>query len=589
MRPIVIIDCGSQYTHLIEQGIRRLGRCTEVVLPDTGAQDLRHAAGIIISGGPGSVYEQDSPQPDPALLKLGVPVLGICYGLQWICHVSGGRVAGSSQREYGGTRVHCVDSSSPLLSDCDVPFEAWMSHGDTVSQLPPGFRTVAISDDSLPAVVENGHIFGVQFHPEVTHTRCGQQILSNFALSCNASPWSMADYQTTITQAIREQVGQRTVFMFVSGGVDSTVAYTLLCRALDPAQVRCIFVDNGLMRHGEVAEVRAMFTSLGCHSLQVVDAADHFFAAVAGIIDPQAKRACIGHGFFDVLLQCVQGFGEGGWVLGQGTTYPDTIESGATTHARQIKLHHNLGEAIVKLGKEGRLIEPLRDLFKDQVRALGRQSGLSGAIVDRHPFPGPGLGIRCLCSDGQIPPRQVLDFPFHNFPGKVLPVCTVGVQGDRRTYHQPFAIFQESPEVVTEETRRAASNIPNRQEGISRVLQCLSHSSAPQFRLSAATITRPRIERLRRADAVAHEVLRKHNLVGEAWQFPVVSLPLGISPGGETIVLRPVGSVNGMTADAVILPARTLRTMTEQIMKIAGVDCVMLDLTSKPPATIEWE
>jgi GMP synthase (glutamine-hydrolysing) len=592
-RSIVILDFGGQYAHLIASRVRRMGVFSEIREPETSAEDLKHAAGIILSGGPQSVYDKGSPQGDPQIFDLGVPVLGICYGLHWLTQTLGGEVKGGKVKEYGRTEI---ESTAPkdfgLLQGCPKNFTVWMSHGDEAVKLPKGFERIATSDSCENAAFADSarNFFALQFHPEVTHTEHGLTILKNFVGLCDADPWSIESYAKHIGEEIRRDVGDNKVFMLVSGGVDSTVAFTLLNEVLGADRVQGLLVDTGLMRKDEVKMIKDAFDVLGITNLHVEDASEEFFRALDNVYEPEDKRKAIGNTFLDVQKRVSAKMGlttESGWMLGQGTIYPDTIETGATKHADQIKTHHNRVEAIQKMIDKGLVIEPLKDLYKDEVRRLGEELGLPHDLVWRHPFPGPGLGVRILCAKEAM---SVQDAGLHiDVSHAVLPVKSVGVQGDGRTYRHALALFSHDPFSVPENHWKLATEIPNKNKNISRVVQCTSHSEVPSFVFTPDFLTRERADLLREADNIVLEEMRRSGLYESIWQFPVVLLPFGTTKNGQSIVLRPIDSSDAMTANASSLPPDVLKRMTERILKISGIDCVFYDLTSKPPGTIEWE
>ncbi|MDD5041416.1 MAG: glutamine-hydrolyzing GMP synthase [Candidatus Peribacteraceae bacterium] len=594
-RSIIILDFGGQYAHLIARRVRSLGAYSEIRDPSVSAKDLKDAAGIILSGGPQSVYDTASPVADAKIFSLGVPVLGICYGLQWMAKTLGGTVSPGKVKEYGHTEIKAVNGGGILLKDIGDHCTVWMSHGDEAAKLPDGFQLTATSESCANAAFEDPRrkFFAVQFHPEVTHTEHGSEILRRFVELCPATPWSVEGYAKRIGDEIAEQVQDRRVFMLVSGGVDSTVAFVLLNEVLGAHRVQGLLVDTGLMRKDEIAEIRAAFDRLGVTNVRIEDASAEFFHALEGILDPEEKRRAIGDTFLAVQKRVSEDMGlttSDGWMLGQGTIYPDTIETKGTKHADHIKTHHNRVPAIQEMLKKGLVIEPLKELYKDEVRALGEELGLPHELVQRHPFPGPGLGVRILCA-AKPDTFVVDDVGIKRWGGgwAVLPVKSVGVQGDGRTYRHALALFGKEPCTLTEQLLRFAIEIPNRRREFNRVLLCTSSAEVRPFVFSPGAITKERADLLREADAIATEEMCLAGLYERIWQFPVVLLPFGEKPGGQSVVLRPVESQEAMTARAAALPAGVLERMTQRIMKLSGVDFVFYDLTSKPPATIEWE
>jgi GMP synthase (glutamine-hydrolysing) len=496
---VVILDFGGQYTHLIARRVRAQQVLSLVVPGDVDAARVRELEprGIILSGGPSSVYDRDAPAFDAAVLGLGVPVLGICYGQQLLAHYLGGAVTASSVREYGPAVLR-RDPQSALLGGLEPENSVWMSHGDSVTALPPGFHATASTSDCPSAAIEDRarRLYGIQFHPEVAHTAHGERVLRAFVrdiCGCQGdwTPSSMAAEHVT---QLRERVGTERVLAAVSGGVDSTVLAALLHRAV-PGQLQCLLVDSGLLRQGEVEFVRSLFDELGI-ALRVHDAGAEFLAALAGIEDPEEKRKTIGRAFIRAFEAAVHDWPPFRF-LAQGTLYPDVIESSAHGgHSKTIKTHHNVGGLPADLRFE--LVEPLRDLFKDEVRTLGAELGLSRRALGRHPFPGPGLAVRVL---GPVTREQLdllrrcdaifidelvasgwYDRVWQAF-AVLLPVRTVGVQGDFRTYDHVVALRAvDSVDGMTadwsrlphEVLLRAASRITNSVRGVNRVVYDVS-------------------------------------------------------------------------------------------------------------------
>lgn len=511
---ILILDFGSQYTKLIARRIREAQVYCEIWPFDKSIEEIKEfaASGLILSGGPASVFADGSPQADTALLDIGIPVLGICYGFQWMSHVLGGQVEPSEHREYGHTDIAISRSQDGggLLGRVDADsLEVWMSHGDRLEKLPEGFEMTAKSENTPYAAAQDltRNYFGVQFHPEVEHTQSGREMIAAFVFDiCGCeSTWNMGAYLDQAIEKIRTTVTpEQRVLCGLSGGVDSSVVAALLHKAI-PDQVTCVFVDHGFMRTGESDQVRDSFESTFGENLVIVDASDEFFGQLEPVSEPEAKRDIIKRLFVDVFLREAKKL-DGVTYLAQGTLYPDVIESskhgGPST---TIKSHHNVGIEEL-LGLE--LIEPLRELFKDEVRELGRELGLPEMLVGRHPFPGPGLAIRCL-----------------------------------------------------------------------------------------GVLSRTRVETLRKADAIAIEEIRKHGWYDNIWQALALLLPVksvGVMGDGRTyeevVAIRCVDSTDGMTADWVELPRELLRSISNRIInEVNGVNRVVYDISSKPPATIEWE
>lgn len=585
MQPqITVLDTGGQYTHLIARRVRELGVYADVQPSDKPASELGSRKGIIISGGPGSVYEEGCPDIDPAILNNGAPVLGICYGHQLIARHLGGSVAKGERGEYGLARLHLLHEDPLWFGVRDS--QIWMSHRDTVAAVPSGFTVTASSGVAGVTAMSNPRrrLFGLQFHPEVVHTEGGQQILKNFVFDiCGANrDWDVHQRVPLIEQQICETVGDHNVFFFVSGGVDSTVAYTLCQRALGADRVHGIYVDTGLMRQNETDAVRDLFRQLGSKHFLVDNAEAEFLGVLTGLIEPEAKRLAIGEQFVKVQerILATEHFLDGHWILGQGTIYPDTIESGGTAKADLIKTHHNRVAGIQKLIESGRIVEPLTSFYKDEVREIGREIGVPENFLARHPFPGPGLAIRCLCSGVEA----VL---VRDDDGFVLPVKSVGVQGDSRSYRNVLAI-PRAPQA--EDIERTAPELTNSRSDINRVVVvCGAHEPLESMRVFAAGLSKQRLDLLREADAIVREFSLRSGFEEKVWQFPVVLLPLGTAARPESVVLRPVNSLDGMTADVVLMGKDWLRQLTEALLALKRVAAVFYDLTNKPPGTIEWE
>ncbi len=577
---ITVLDAGGQYCHLIARRVREFGIYADVCPSDTPAAALAGRRGIIVSGGPSSVYDPGSPSMDTAILASPAAVLGICYGQQLMAHLLDGAVRPGERGEYGLARLE-IESPSALFDGLEPHQQVWMSHRDVVEAVPSGFSVLARTETCAVAAMADParRLYAVQFHPEVVHTRRGREILSNFLFRvCGCEKdWDPRARIPLIERSIREAAGGRKVFFFVSGGVDSAVAYTLCRRALGEGRVQGAYVDTGLMREAETESVERAFPALG-----IVREQDAFLGALAGVSDPERKRLIIGEMFVDVQERILQSgrYLEEDWILGQGTIYPDTIESGGTAQADLIKTHHNRVAGIRRLIEANRVVEPLRSLYKDEVRAVGRELGLPGEILDRHPFPGPGLAIRCLCSETTAGLERLED-------GWLIPVRSVGVQGDSRSYRA--ALLLDDP-ATDEDPRERATTIINRLTSINRVVAMLrSHARPEQMQVSPGGLTPDRLDRLRRADAIVRRLSHEHGFDGKVWQFPVVLIPLGRPGQPDSVVLRPVDSVDGMTAQAVMIEAPLADRICSELLEVDGVCAVLHDLTHKPPATIEWE
>jgi GMP synthase (glutamine-hydrolysing) len=581
---ITVLDTGGQYTHLIARRVRELGVYADVQPSDTPAALLRSRKGIIISGGPASVYELGSPDIDTALLHASLPVLGICYGHQLLAHHLGGKVQQGERGEYGIAHL-TVTAKDPLWNGVNHS-QIWMSHRDTVQAAPPGFTITACTDTSGIAAMSapERKLFGLQFHPEVAHTHAGNRILENFVFDiCGAvRDWDVSQRVPVVEAQIRAAAKDRNVFFFVSGGVDSTVAYTLCLRALGPERVYGTYVDTGLMRKGETDFVRGIFRELGATHFLVDDAEAEFLNALEGAFDPEDKRLAIGEQFVKVQerILATEHFLNGDWILGQGTIYPDTIESGGTKKADLIKTHHNRVAGIQALIESGRIIEPLTSFYKDEVRQIGREIGVPERFLARHPFPGPGLAIRCLCSEIEGQVGETHD-------GFLLPVRSVGVQGDSRSYRNALAI-PEKPSLHA--VQKLAPELTNRRADVNRVVAlCGSKAPLAHLRVFRAPLMKQRLDTLRNADALVRQFCLETGFEDKVWQFPIVLLPLGIEDAREAVVLRPINSVDGMTADVVLMPPEELQQLTDKLLALPCIAAVFYDLTNKPPGTIEWE
>jgi len=502
---IAILDYGSQVTQLIARRIREQKVYCEIVRFDTSAEELMKRApkGIILSGGPCSVPDADSPKCDPALFDLGIPILGICYGMQLTAQTLGGSVKPGLKREYGKAMM-TITKDSPLFKGLSPDIQVWMSHGDKVETLPEGFEAVAESDNCPFATMQNleRNIYGVQFHPEVVHTPQGKEMFWNFAFKvCGCSgDWEMSKFVEDTIRQVREQVGDDHVLLGLSGGVDSSVVAALLHKAIGD-QLHCVYVDNGLMRYRETEEIEELFGNAFGIDLHVAHSGELFLSKLAGISDPEEKRKIIGNTFIDVFAEKARGLSDKVKFLGQGTLYPDVIESVSPIGgpSATIKSHHNVGGLPDDLQFE--LVEPLRELFKDEVRAVGRELGLPSYVVDRQPFPGPGLAVRII---GDITPErievlqqadlrvreEIMKMPNHldvwQYFAVLLPIQSVGVMGDDRTYENVVAVRAvESRDGMTADWYKLpydvmdsiSNRIINEVRGVNRV--CYDISSKP--------------------------------------------------------------------------------------------------------------
>ena len=594
MQAIAIIDLGGQYCHMIGRRLRDLGIRADIFAHTVKSKELSKYAGIILSGGPQSVADAASPTIDKHILELGRPVLGICYGHQLLAKLMGSKVA-PADAEFGRTRLELRKPDS-LFRGTPKRQIVWMSHQDSVSDLPEGVELLARTPACKVAAFGDfsRKLFGVQFHPEVVHTERGTDVLRNFSVGlCGIRQGEkIGDRVTRLLREIRQRVGKRSVLFFVSGGVDSTVAFTLCARALPRKQVVGLYVDTGVMRKHETRELKSLLDSAGLGDrLEIRDESRRFLTALRGVVDPEEKRRIIGRLFVEVQQAAIREYDveHGNWLLGQGTIYPDTVESGGhggTTAL--IKTHHNRCEEVRQLIASGKVVEPLTEFYKDEVRQIGKELGLGRKLTDRWPFPGPGLAIRVLCCREERPLSPIkLPARFKDYEAVHLPIRSVGVQGDSRTYREVAAVRGRLDYKRLGEISTALCNTG----GIyNRVIAHVAGDIGEMRRghVIAAAMDAARIEKVREADYVVKKIMEANRLTSAVWQFPTILIPVSFA-GGETIVLRPVNSEDGMTANFGRLPVRVLRLIGKKICEIDGVDAVFLDVSDKPPATIEWE
>jgi GMP synthase (glutamine-hydrolysing) len=602
---IAVLDFGGQYVHLIATKIRALGVHAEIRDPDDAVETFRSYRGIVLSGSPALSSFDDEGGWSRGVLDLGIPVIGFCFGHQEIAKHAGGRVE-HTRREYGAATLNIV-GDSPLFRGLDRHEQVWMSHGDTVTALGGGFVELGYSTGggagseqhrNAAIACEERRQYGLQFHPEVDDTPCGRRILENFVFQvCGAQPgWFVGDQVAERVEALRREVGDRSVLLLASGGVDSTVAALLFHRAVGPRRLHLLHIDNGLMRKNESASVKAKLEQLGLGaSLEVVDASAEFLAALSGLTDPEAKRRAIGDTFIAVFEREAARLDLANVVLGQGTIYPDTIETGGTKRADVIKTHHNRVPLVREMIAAGRVSEPLADLYKVEVRELGEALGLDPATVDRHPFPGPGLGIRVACAgndDDFDGPRlseeisRVLSGT--GLRGVPLPVRSVGVKADLRSYQHPVLLV--GPNLGWERMTDVATSLAKQVPGINRCLYELSRRHPTRADVVRATVTRRRLDLLRELDAVVMDALARHDLMTTVWQCPTVLVPLRLDgEGRELVVIRPVHSERAMTARPAWIGEACAAEITDALMAFEPVGAVAIDVTTKPPATIEWE
>jgi len=597
---LAVLDFGSQYAHLIAKRIRHLGVYTEIFPPSIDTDRLEAAKGIILSGGPASVFAEDVPAFNPEILNLSQPILGLCYGHQLMAKHFGGSVANTGQGEFGKASLRQLNPS-PLWKDVTDNSQVWMSHQDSVTELPQGFQVIGETIAGSLAALQHQErpLFSLQFHPEVTDTLAGTQILSNFVELCKAHPsWSMERFIEQTKNELQQQVGEHNVLMFLSGGVDSSVAFALLNEALSKERVLGLFIDNGFLRLNEAEQILQRYEQLGYDNVVGRDYSEAFLEAIAGEVDPQRKRHQVGNTFLAVREKLLEELklNPSEWLLGQGTLYPDIIESGGTEHAKVIKSHHNRVDAIQDLIAKGQVVEPLKELYKDEVRRVGDLLGLPKEIVWRHPFPGPGLSINVLCSreDTILQPehKKTLDtLQQYLAPtqASLLPVRSVGVQGDQRTYTEPAVLLGPTDWEWLENT---SIRLTNQVRAINRVVAYLPlqpTEQLPNWRARRAFCDKPRLDLLRAAEAHVSETFANHGWLGRIFQLLVILLPISQDGHQDSIVLRPVISEDVMTARFAPVDWQVLHELLPQLYALDGIDSVFFDITHKPPATFGWE
>ncbi len=587
---IAILDFGSQYTHLIARRIRELGVRSHIYPHDVSSKKLKNAKGIILSGGPRSVVKEPVLSYDPNIFELGTPILGLCYGHQLVAKVFGGTVTSGTAREYGMARL-CM-SDSDLFKGLPKETTVWMSHGDHVKKIPDGFEKIGKTDgESITAMEERKRkIYGLQFHPEVSHTEHGMMMLSNFVFGICFAPknWDTAARLHDIRNLLGSIPSSKKMFLLVSGGIDSTLCFALFETYLGKHRVYGLHIDHGLMRKNESKEIIKILKQIGWNDLHVYNAEKEFLGALEGVVDPEEKRKRIGNLFLDITERVMEELGcnKDEWILAQGTIYPDTIESGGTKQADTIKTHHNRVPRVTELIEQGRIIEPIKDLYKDEVRELASMLGLPKNLIDRHPFPGPGLAIRCLSSNGGDELVGLIQTPAFP-PLYKLPIQSVGVQGDERSYAHPVAVHADDKSWNFFE--HIAPEITNNIPQVNRVLR-LIHGDEEKLlssHLFKKNITKERLDLLREIDAIVNTIVEKDPEFKTIWQMPIILVPFGYK-SGESIVLRPVSSIEAMTVTFAKLKDETLSQIsTHSIFK--DIDFIFYDVTNKPPGTIEWE
>lgn len=620
---IVVLDFGSQYAHLIAKRFRMMGYYSEIALPSAGLETFKNAKGIVLSGGPSSIYDKNAPEFNSEILKLDIPILGLCYGHYVLQTGYNGKAQKALVGEFGFATLELNQNvKCPLFEEIASPQQVWMSHQDAVVKPGDGFETVGSTKDCEFAALQNleKKRFSLQFHCEVKDTPCGNKILENFAKFCGMEKnWDQDTVLNHIIDSIKNQADDKNVLLFLSGGVDSTVAFALLNKALGQKRVLGLHIDNGFMRKNESKKVEEAYKNHGFSNFIVEDASKTFLKAVENLTDPQKKRMAIGENFITVRNEVVakQKFDENKWLLAQGTLYPDIIESGGTKNSNVIKTHHNRVDGIQKLIEKGLIIEPLKDLYKDEVRAIGKKLGLGDELVMRHPFPGPGLSINVLCSNGTMTDNDKEEFKkaqeeiskvqlgmfcekcSENLEKYILPVKSVGVQGDFRTYRFPSVIsfakmengFYHLPK-KWEKLEAASSQITNSASFINRTIIRLWQNPSVKdeaLKLQEGYCTKDRLDQTRDADDIVLTALHKSGWYNKIFQHLTINLPYASSKERCSFVLRPLCSEDVMTARFAQLPQNLLMDIVQEISKLPYVDAIFFDLTNKPPATFGWE
>lgn len=621
---IVVLDFGSQYAHLIAKRFRMLGYYSEIALPSADVSTFENVKGIVFSGGPSSVYDEKVPEFNSKILDLGIPILGLCYGHYIVQQGYNGKIGKAAVGEFGFSTLELNDKvKCPLFEGIEKIQQVWMSHQDGVFELGDGFETVGSTKDCKYAATQNleKKRFSLQFHCEVKDTPCGNQIFENFAKYCEMSQnWDQDTVLQIILEQIKTQAEGKNVLLFLSGGVDSTITFALLNKALGQDRVLGLHIDNGFMRKNESKNVDIAYRKFGFENFIVEDASESFLKAIAGLSDPQKKRMAVGENFITVRNEVIakQHLDEDKWLLAQGTLYPDIIESGGTKNSHIIKTHHNRVQGIQDLIARGLIIEPIRDLYKDEVRAIGKKLGLDDELVMRHPFPGPGLSINVLCNDGKswtskddeelaAAKKELEEIKLDMFCAHctqdlkrtVLPVRSVGVQGDFRTYRFPALLtfkdegngFYHFPG-KREKIEECSSTITNAAKFLNRT--CIKLYQKPSvkdedLKLQEGFCDKRRLDQLREVDNIVLTELHKSGWYNKIFQHLTIDLPYASAEDKATFVLRPVISEDVMTARFAMLPEELLYTIVHKIAELDFVDALYFDATNKPPATFGWE
>lgn len=594
---IAVIDYGGQYAHLIATKIRDIGVYSEIIDTENQISNLKDFKGIILSGSP-ALSSDNEIKVDLEILKFGIPILGFCFGHQEIAKFHGGKVERKGQ-EYGKTILRKTKDSD-IFKELNNEEIVWMNHGDSVTD-PGDMDEIGVSvyqDNTIQKYSAIEHKekkhYGFQFHPEVENTVNGEKMFKNFCFNickCKKS-WDSEKILKQIEMEIKEKNINKKIFMLVSGGVDSTVAAIILSKTIDKKNIIYLHVDTGLMRKNESVNVLNLFEKESLKkNIVFIDAKEQFLNALKNVYIAEEKRKIIGDLFIKILKKEVEKMGLDDFYLAQGTIYPDRIETGETKFARKIKTHHNRVPIIEKMIVEGKVIEPLKDLYKKEVRRIGIKLGISEELINRHPFPGPGLGIRCICSDYISKINEINELS-ESLKKKykyidILPIKSVGVKGDARSYEYPV-IFWEKFE-SWEKLDEIASNIFRERKGVNRFLYLFNKEEDLIFTSTRSSIDSKRIKLLQEADYIVNKIISDEGLYENIWQMPIILLPTKINKNIENIlVIRPINSDRGMTASFYPLSIEVIEKIKKQILKI-GIKYIAVDISSKPPATIEWE
>ena len=633
---IVVLDFGSQYAHLIAKRFRMLGYYSEIALPSTDLSVFEDCKGIVFSGGPSSVYDEKVPEFNSEILNLDIPILGLCYGHYIVQLGYNGEVGKAPVGEFGFATLELnPDVKCPLFKGIDSVQQVWMSHQDGVLKIGEGFEVVGSTKDCPFAATQNlsKKRFSLQCHCEVKDTPCGNQIFQNFADYCGMEKnWDQDTVLKVILENIKNDAKDKNVLLFLSGGVDSTITFALLNKALGQDRVLGLHIDNGFMRKNESKNVSDAYHKFGFNNFIVEDASESFLKAISGLTDPQKKRMAVGENFITVRNEVVekQHLDEDKWILAQGTLYPDIIESGGTKNANTIKTHHNRVQGIQDLIAKGLIIEPVKDLYKDEVRFIGKKLGLPDELVMRHPFPGPGLSINVLCNDGSSwnskdeeeftgAKKELNDITLDMFcpnclsglKRDVLPVRSVGVQGDFRTYRFPAVLdfgpahddewpCKEQAAALgmchfpgkREKIESASSTITNAAKYINRTLIKLYQKPGLEnkdLKIQKGFCDRRRLDQLREVDNIVLTNLHQSGWYDQIFQHLTIDLPYASTEDTASFVLRPVCSEDVMTARFAMLPKEVLGKIIKEISQLPFVDALYFDATNKPPATFGWE